>query len=61
MSRSKDYTSDYYNEFDLKKYRELFGAEKNSENGKHWNEAEKYILENIDSGYYFEIIYERTE
>ena len=61
IAKSTDYTSEYYDEFDLNEYRELYGTEKNSDNGMHWTEAENYVLDNLDSGYHFEIGYERPK
>jgi hypothetical protein len=52
-----DYSGKSYKEFDSSKYYEKYHVKKNIDAG-HWEEASRFIKDRMNSGYYFEIVYE---
>ncbi len=52
-----DYSAKYYELFNPIEYLRKFHIEKNKDSG-HWEEAKQFIKDRMNSGYYFEIVYE---
>jgi hypothetical protein len=53
-----DYTNIGYRDFDPARYFDEFHIEKDKDVG-HWEEAKQFIKDRINSGYYFEVVYEK--
>jgi hypothetical protein len=53
-----DYTGTGYRDLDPARYYDELHIEKNKDAG-HWEEAKRFIKDRMNSGYYFEIVYEK--
>lgn len=57
MEHSIDYSGISYNQFEPDKYQVMYHIAKNADSG-HWKEAIQFIMNRMELGYVFEIVYQ---